>query len=92
MKMDLKKTYHPLDWCFIEDLLNALKFAENFVEMVMECVKTLNFSLMINGSLVGFFKGKRVLRQGDPLSPLLFVITDMYGVLSQNHEESWRER
>lgn len=49
----------PLTRFFLEELLKALKFSDVFIQMIMEWVTSCSFSFMINGSLVGFFKGKK---------------------------------
>ncbi|CAH9094512.1 unnamed protein product [Cuscuta epithymum] len=74
IKVDLRKAYDTISWKFLEAVLNGLNFHPRFIGWVMECVTNASFSISLNGSLFGWFKGKRGIRQGDPVSPHLFVL------------------
>ncbi|XP_074300346.1 uncharacterized protein LOC141631595 [Silene latifolia] len=74
MKLDMQKAYDSIEWSFIQELLQYLGFPEIMVNIIMQCVTTPSYSIALNGEFFGFFKGKRGLRQGDPLSPLLFTL------------------
>ncbi|XP_074265976.1 uncharacterized protein LOC141588433 [Silene latifolia] len=76
-KLDLQKAYDSIEWSFIDQMLVALQFLEKFRKLVM-CVTTPSFLSNLNGATFGFFPGRRGLRQGDPISPLLFTICMEY--------------
>lgn len=58
--------------------MTHLGFPQRLIDMVMQCVTTFMFSLLINGCTERYFKLAKSLRQGDPISPLLFVICVEY--------------
>lgn len=74
LKIDISKAYDNISWDFLLKVLQALELPDRFVGWIKECISTPAFSIAINGELQGFFPGKKGLRQGDPISSLLFVI------------------
>jgi len=89
LKINLKKAFDSVNRDFVLYIMKCMGFPPTWCHWIKELIYRPSFSVMINGSPGGFFKSNRGIRQGDPLSPFIFVmVMEFLSIHMQLPEES----
>ena len=77
LKLDMSQVYDRVEWEFLERAMRHLGLGKRMVRLIMSCISSVSYSVILNGQHVGNIKPSRGLRQGDPLSSYLFLMCAM---------------
>jgi len=88
-KIDFEKAYDKVKWSFLQQTLRMKGFSQKWCEWVQSFTQGGNVNIKVNDQLRSYFQTKKGLRQGDPMSPILFnIVVDMLAILIARAKEA----
>ncbi|KAM6568855.1 hypothetical protein CsatB_016840 [Cannabis sativa] len=88
LKLDVSKTYDKLEWGYLRAMMARMGFDGRWINLVRQCVCSVSYTILHGGKELGPIGAQRGLRQGDPLSPYLFILcAEGFSSLLRSYEQ-----
>ena len=89
VKLDIEKAFDKINWSFIDFMLIKKGFPQKWRQWISACITSVQYFILINDRPTGKIKPTRGIRQGDPISPFIFVLTmDYLSILNQLEKDN----